>query len=191
MDSAQFGVSFLFTAVGVIFKMYWSLFDDEIRSMEPYRQLLHGEAKAVDSILLVPHSNPFTGLFHSLAHKHFFNAYISFVAILCEPLIVSLANVPFKPGKAWKAYTVDGRSHTLYDANRNYLDVMQEEDTCSHILGDFKEMARMKQKKRVKLVKEWDKRYSMGMLLRERVLMRVYLWEIWTVMSRFGIQNPS
>ena len=61
----------------------------------------------------------------------------------------------------------------------------------SHILGDFKEMARMKQKKRVKLAKEWDKRYSMGMLLRERVLMRVYLWEIWTVMSRFGVQNPS
>ena len=106
MDSAQFGVSFLFTAVGVIFKMYWSLLDDEIRSMEPYRQLLHGEAKGVDSILLVPHSNPFTGLFHSLAHKHFFNAYISFVAILCEPLIVSLANIPFKPGEAWKAHTV-------------------------------------------------------------------------------------
>ena len=49
----------------------------------------------------------------------------------------------------------------------------------------------MKQKKKIKLAKEWDKRYSMGMLLRERALMKVYLWEIWTVMSRFGVQNPS
>ena len=106
MDSARFGVSFLFTAMGVTFKMYWSLLDDEIRSMEPYRQLLHGEAKAVDSILLVPHSNSFTDLFHLLAYKHFFNAYISFVAILCEPLIASLVDITFKPGEVWNAHSV-------------------------------------------------------------------------------------
>ena len=35
----------------------------------------------------------------------------------------------------------------------------------SLILGDFKEKARMKQKKRDKLVKERDKRYSMGKLI--------------------------
>lgn len=35
----------------------------ETRAMEPYRQLHNGSASASDSILLAPHSNPFTGFF--------------------------------------------------------------------------------------------------------------------------------
>jgi hypothetical protein len=182
MDSAQFGVSFLFTAVGVSFKMYWSLLDDEIRSMEPYRQLLHGEAKAADSVLLAPHSNPFTGVFHSLAHKHFFNAYISSVAILCEPLIVSLASIPFQHGEAWETYIVSNWlvvailsmmliGITWFLCRKKTPGLIRRPDTVasimlylcgSHMLKDFKGMARLKQKRRDELVEEWDKRYSMG-----------------------------
>ena len=72
--------------------------------MEPWRQLLHGCASASDSILLSPDSDPFTGCFNSLRQRHYLNAYFSFVAILCESLIVALANIPFKPGLAFIAY---------------------------------------------------------------------------------------
>lgn len=41
----------------------------EFRNMEPYRQLLAGEVKA--SILLAPHTNPFTGVFYSVRNGHF------------------------------------------------------------------------------------------------------------------------
>ncbi len=98
--------------------------------MKPYHQLLHGNAKASDSILLAPGSNPFTSSFRSLAHSHFFNAYISLVAILCEALIVALANVPFKLGTAFKAYiaATDSR-HLTRDAYWNCMHTLQKENT--------------------------------------------------------------
>ena len=74
--------------------------------MELYRQLRSGSALPRNSILVSSCSQPFTGLFHSLRRAHYFNAYIALVAILNEPLIVCLANVPFKPGHAFEAYTV-------------------------------------------------------------------------------------
>lgn len=153
--------------------------------MEPYRQLLHGDAKAVDSILLAPRSNPFTGFFHSLRHGHFFNSYISLVAILCEPLIVALANIPFKPGSNFLAYKV-ATSITVAVlflmligivwmlCRRRTPGMMRRPDTIasvllalcgSHILGDFSGMAMMDGKTRDRTVNDWDKRYAMGRLI--------------------------
>ena len=125
MDSQGFGITFLFTAVGIVLEKYWNLLDSgeyapsffipkrwtlisklDIRAKEPYRQLLRGNAPASKSILLAPLSNPFTGLFHSLRNGHYFNAYFSLVAILCQPLIVALANIPYSPGLAYTAYQV-------------------------------------------------------------------------------------
>lgn len=153
--------------------------------MEPYRQLLHGNAKASDSILLAPCSNPFTGVFHSLAHGHFFNSYISFIAILCEPLIVALANIPFKPGTAFKAYMVCtwmtavilfmmliGMIWLL--SRRTTPGVMGRPDSIacvmlslcgSHMLGDFAGMATMDKHQRDQMVIDRDRRYAMGCLV--------------------------
>ncbi|KAL8792874.1 MAG: hypothetical protein Q9195_004516 [Heterodermia aff. obscurata] len=203
MDSNSFGVSFLFTAVGVGVKLYWTLLDDgktiasrqrhlplthdaEIRAMEPYRQLLHGSAPASDSILLAPHSNPFTGLFYSLRNGHYFNAYISFVAVLCEPLIVALANIPFKPALAFIAYRICTyisigilslmligiawmlcRKRTpglSTDRPKNLAEVMVA--LCgSHMLEDFTGMSTFEKKERDGIIKGWGKGYSMGSLV--------------------------
>jgi hypothetical protein len=211
MDSQAFGVSFLLTAIGVILKMYWSLLDDgksitplipqplpktdslltpsptELRTMEPYRQLLHGDAKATDSILLAPCSNPFTGFFHSISHAHFFNAYTSLVAILCEPLIVALANIPFKPGTAYKAYLVSTYISVAvlammligiiwFLSRKKTPGMVRRPDTIaavllsicgSHVLGDFRGTAQMDERTRDGVVREWEKRYAMGRLVGE------------------------
>ena len=203
MDSNSFGVTFLFTAIGVGIKLYWTLLDDgkinspcrgyltltpdvEIRAMEPYRQLLHGGAPAADSILLAPHSNPYTGLFYSLRNCHYFNAYISLVAVLCEPLIVALSNIPFKPTLAFMAYKTCTyisigilnlmligiiwmlcRKRTPgLSTNRpkNLAEVLVA--LCgSHMLEDFAGMSTLERKERDSIIKGWGKGYSMGNLI--------------------------
>lgn len=160
--------------------------DAEIRAMEPYRQLLHGSAPAADSILLAPHSNPYTGLFYSLRNRHYFNAYISFVAVLCEPLIVALANIPFKPSLAFIAYRICTyisigilslmligivwmlcRKRTPgLSTNRpkNLAEVMVA--LCgSHMLENFAGMSTFEREERDGIIKGWGKGYSMGNLI--------------------------
>lgn len=160
--------------------------------MEPYRQLLHGDAKASDSILLAPCSNPFTGFFHSISHAHFFNAYTSLVAILSEPLIVALANIPFKPGTAYKAYLVSTYISVAvlammligiiwFLSRKKTPGMVRRPDTIaavvlsicgSHMLGDFRGMAQMDKRTRDGVVREWEKRYAIGRLVGEDAVER-------------------
>lgn len=154
--------------------------------MEPYRQLLRGNAPASDSILLSPHSNPFTGFFYSLRNGHFFNAYISFVAILCEPLIVAFSNIPFKAGLAFIAYRVCTYI-TIGILSLMLIGIMwmlcrkgtpgfaaNKPDTLaglmvalcgSHMLEGFAGMSELEREDRDDIVKGWGKGYSMGTLV--------------------------
>ncbi|KAL9606966.1 MAG: hypothetical protein Q9167_008072, partial [Letrouitia subvulpina] len=97
MDSQSFGVTFLFTAIGVLLKMYWRALDNDIRTTEPYRLLVLRSPPpgAMSSILATPPSDPFTGLFHSIKRRAWLPAWMSGIAILTEPLTVALANIPF------------------------------------------------------------------------------------------------
>jgi len=203
MDSNTFGVSFLFTAVGVSIKLCWTLLDEgkqaqdsmvllsgshfhlDLRTTEAYRQLSRGKAKATDSILLNPNSNPFTGFFHSLTHRHLFNSYVSCVAILCELLIVAVANIPFRPGSVYIAYkvstwiTVAVLSMMLTGivwmlCSEKTPGMIKRPDTIasvllmlcgSHMLGDFSGMAMMSRSERDIVIRGWDKRYAMGSLV--------------------------
>ena len=203
MDSDTFGVKFLFTAVGVAVKMYWTVLDDgksrglffsfrkvevvnmplETRQMEPYRQLLRGDAPASDSILLAPQSNLFTSIVCSLKNSHFLNAYISFVAILCEPLTVALVNIPFNPGLARITYrtatyvTIAVLSMMLIGAvsvlyrKPTPNSVLRRPETLagmmialcgSHILEDFRGMAKLEERERDATIRGWGKYYAMG-----------------------------
>lgn len=204
MDRHAFGVRFLFTAVGVLVKLYWNLLDDgkpssvhlthtttcrltqviETRKQEPYRQLLHGNAQASDSILLSPQSNPFTDLFHSLQTSHYFNAYTSFVAILCEPLIVALANTQFKPGLAFVAYhsctyiTISVLNMLLigiaWTLCRKKTPAFRRPETLadmiialcgSRMLADFKGISTLDTREGDPIIGSWGKRYAMGPVL--------------------------
>lgn len=153
--------------------------------MEPYRQLLAGGAKPSDSILLAPHTNPFTGLFYSLRNGHFFNSYTSLVAILCEPLIIALSNIPFRAGLAFKdfqasifvtigilAMIIVGIIWML--CRKRIAHLIRSPDTIasvllflcgSSMLEDFKGMALMNRKERDAVIKSWDKRYAIGSVI--------------------------
>ena len=150
--------------------------------MEPYRQLLTGAVKANDSILLAPHSNPFSGMFYSLRNRHYFNAYISLVAILCLPLIVALASIPFKAGLTFIAYRVSsyisigtlsmmlvGIAWLL--CRRRTPDLVRQPDTIASVLlyicgssmrDDFQGISLMRRRERDEEVRRWGKSYAMG-----------------------------
>ena len=153
--------------------------------MEPWRQLLRGSVPASDSILLAPHSNPFTGFFYSLRNRHYFNAYISFVAVLCEPLIIALSNIPFKPALTFIAYKAStyitigvlslmligivwkfcrkGTSGLIANRPANIAELMIV--LCgSHMLGDFADMSRFTRRERDAIITGWGTEYSMGSL---------------------------
>lgn len=109
MDSQEFGVTFMFAAVGVMIKMYWGVVDGDRRATYPYRLLLLASSsspspKAGQSILASPPSNPFMGLVYSLRKMTWLPGWLSVVAVLTEPLIVALATIPFKPGTSYMAY---------------------------------------------------------------------------------------
>lgn len=153
--------------------------------MEPYRQLSAGGAKASDSILLAPHTNPFTGLFYSLRNGHIFNSYISLVAILCEPLIIALSNIPFNDGLTYIAYrastyvTVGILSMMLVGliwmlCRKRTSKLARRPDTVASVLLflcgssmmiDFKGMAMMNQKERDMMISSWNKRYAIGSVI--------------------------
>ena len=157
-----------------------------IRALEPYRQLLQGHAPASDSILLTPHSNSYTGFFYSLRNGHYFNAYISFVAILCQPLTVALSNIPFRAGLALMAYRVCTYI-TIGVLNLMLIGILwklcrkgtpglaaSRPDTLagmllllcgSHMLEDFAGMSMLMRKERDEIVDGWGKEYSMGRML--------------------------
>ncbi len=150
--------------------------------MEPYRRLLTGAVKANDSILLAPHSNPFSGFFYSLHKKHFFNAYVSLVAILCLPLIVALASIPFKAGLTFIAYrtstyiTIGVLSLMLIGivwllCRGKTPDLVRQPDTIASVLlficgsnmrEDFKGMSLMHRSEREEIITGWGKSYAMG-----------------------------
>ncbi|KAI4259555.1 MAG: hypothetical protein L6R42_004523, partial [Xanthoria sp. 1 TBL-2021] len=195
-DSQAFGVTFLFTALGVMLKLYWGLIDDDLRATHPYHLLLLASSsaspKARQSILASPPSNPFTGLVYSLRRMTWLPGWLSTVAVLTEPLIVALANIPFQPGTAWMAYrastyvTIGVLSFMLLglvgvlarrklngELVRRGTEAARERTVgrvmglvCgSCMLGEFRGLAELDEKSRDEVVQGWGKRYWMGQLV--------------------------
>ena len=112
---------------------------------------------------------------------------MALVAILCEPLIVALANVPFKPGHIFEGYLVstwlsvailllmlgglvwklirrDGARAELTERPSSIAGILML--VCSsHMLSDFGGMAELRERERNKAVHGWRKRYAMGRLI--------------------------
>ena len=189
MTSGSFGVNFLFTSLGVVIKMYWTVLDDDIRLNAPYRLLHRGPMTAQRTILVAPANNPWTGIWSSLRRREWLGAYTALVAILCEPLIVCLANVPFKPNLAYQAYVVSTWLSTailglmivgiIWILAKRYGDTrgmgggyaVRAPETvagqlwlmcASHLREGFVDMSEMGRTERDECVTGWGKRYAIG-----------------------------
>ena len=111
---------------------------------------------------------------------------MSLVAILCEPLIVALANVPFKPALEFIAYKVCayttcaivnlmliGIVWMLLRKKTTGLATSKPETLAglmvalcgSNMLEDFANLSMLGQKERDAIINGWGKEYSMGTIL--------------------------
>ncbi|KAL8955985.1 MAG: hypothetical protein Q9193_006349 [Seirophora villosa] len=197
MDSQTFGVTFMFTAIGVLIKMYWAVLDDNLRATHPYRLLLHASwpssaPSARESILASPPTDPFLGLVSSLQRKAWSQSWLSLVAISTEPLIIALANIPFKAQATFEAYRVStyvaiGVLSLMLLGLLGVLNVLREERVSgeeamrgievagdravgslmrllcgSSMLSDLRGLAEMGTEGRDSVVMGWQKRYNMG-----------------------------
>ncbi|KAM0195424.1 hypothetical protein ACHAPC_000619 [Botrytis cinerea] len=95
MNSQGFGVRFFMTALGTGTNLLWSRVDDDFRKMDPYYQLLRGNAKPQNSILAPVHMSPYSALIPCVGRKHYLVSWISFCSILSEFLPITLANIPY------------------------------------------------------------------------------------------------
>ncbi|KAI9806508.1 MAG: hypothetical protein M1833_003695 [Piccolia ochrophora] len=192
MQSQSFGTRFLFTATGVAIKLFWSHLDDEVRRLEPYRNLLSKSegAFAVDSIIMAPHNNQYTGFFDSLYHLRVFPAYLSFLTMICEPLTVALSNIPYSPGVSHPTYVVCHnisvsilaamllgiiwaivRERRRLGQRGHMLGLVRQPDCIasvllyicgSRMLPHFAGMGTMKAGERRRYIIDWEKKYAMG-----------------------------
>ena len=107
------------------------------------------------------------------------------MAILCELLIICLANIPFKPGTVFLAFTLSTWLSVAILAlmligivwrllRGRVADTVRRPDTMagmlvrlcgSHMLPAFAGMAHLSNNDRASAVKSWGKRYAMGTLI--------------------------
>ncbi|KAH7395537.1 hypothetical protein BKA64DRAFT_708932 [Cadophora sp. MPI-SDFR-AT-0126] len=105
MESQSFGVRFLFTAFGVSIRLFWDYARTAIHKHEPYYNLKKG-APAASTVLLTPSPNPIPGMFRAIRRLAIFQFIIDLSTVLCDPLTVSLANVPFSSGMTYETFVI-------------------------------------------------------------------------------------
>ncbi|KAH7370109.1 hypothetical protein BKA65DRAFT_561585 [Rhexocercosporidium sp. MPI-PUGE-AT-0058] len=105
MQSQSVGVRFLFTTFGVLIRLFWDYARAAIHKHEPYYNLRKG-ASASSTVLLTPSPNPLPGMFRALRRLAIFQFVIDLSTVLCDPLTVSLANVPFNSGMTYQTFVI-------------------------------------------------------------------------------------
>lgn len=73
--------------------------------MTPYQLIARRTQPAERSILFSPSTNPFSGIYAAVKHRHIFLFAVSFAAILSEFLPVLLSNIPFSLSQTYTAAT--------------------------------------------------------------------------------------
>ncbi|KIY03885.1 uncharacterized protein Z520_00576 [Fonsecaea multimorphosa CBS 102226] len=98
--------SFVLTAAASLLDIRWKQLEREVRLMTPYRRLFRGSAKPESTILVSQNSTPLTSIFQALWRGNFFHAFVAFVAILSDVLIIAIGGVPFNSAQIWLDFLV-------------------------------------------------------------------------------------
>ncbi|KAG4432321.1 hypothetical protein IFR05_012200 [Cadophora sp. M221] len=182
MQSQSFGVRFLFTAFGVLIRLFWDYARTAIHKHEPYYNLKKG-ASASSTVLLTPSPNPLPGMFRALRRFAIFQFIIDLSTVLCDPLTVSLANVPFSSGMTYETFVIcvwicvailgfmlftllvvlirigrfggEVKVPTTLGGKMKLL-------AGSHVVDRFRDLGEMDTKTRDDIVKEWGFKYKIG-----------------------------
>ncbi|KAK0740018.1 hypothetical protein B0T18DRAFT_490804 [Schizothecium vesticola] len=109
MDSQQFGVKFLFAALGTVFSLFFASFFLGLAALAPFSTLSRPSAPArrtVQAVLATPTTNPFSGACTALAQNQPLLFCAACMAVLAELLPVLLANIPYALTQTLLTHTV-------------------------------------------------------------------------------------
>ncbi|OQV10902.1 hypothetical protein CLAIMM_14823 [Cladophialophora immunda] len=97
---------FVLTVAASLLDIRWKQLEREVRLLTPYRRLFRGSAKPDSTILVSQNSTPLTSIFQALWRGNFFHAFVAFVAILSDVLIIAIGGVPFNSAQIWLDFLV-------------------------------------------------------------------------------------
>ncbi|KAI9710402.1 MAG: hypothetical protein M1812_007438 [Candelaria pacifica] len=182
MNSQSFGPRFIMTAVASIIGSQWKRLEREIRIVAPYKALFSSPSDPRSTLLFRSTTLPITIFCKSLYHGHFFLAFIAFVAILSEILVIMLAGVPFQSAQTWMAFLVSSylsmailgimiialvaifwwRAGIKMPRMPDTLAAVWTYVCASFFLDDFKGLEGLDEKERDKRIRQWGKKYEYG-----------------------------
>ncbi|KAK4193252.1 hypothetical protein QBC35DRAFT_100332 [Podospora australis] len=183
LTANTFGVRFISAVVGVVIAFCWQSFFLSVSTMTPYQLMAKKTQTAQRSILFSPCTNPFSGIYSAIKHKHIFLLCVSVAAILSEFLPVLLANVPFSLHQTSIAATACAVLSLLFLAVMLSVLIgsffvrwppMPVDPRCiagvlyyvsqSHMLDDLEGVSRLEGKAKAQRVMEAGRRYYYGLL---------------------------
>ncbi|OAG44838.1 hypothetical protein AYO21_00800 [Fonsecaea monophora] len=94
------------TAAASLLDIRWKQLEREVRLLTPYRRLFQGSSKPEATILVSQNSTPLTSIFQALWRGNLFHAFVAFVAILSDVLIIAIGGVPFNSAQIWLDFLV-------------------------------------------------------------------------------------
>ncbi|KAJ9602059.1 hypothetical protein H2200_013419 [Cladophialophora chaetospira] len=97
---------FVLTCAASLIDIRWKQLEQEVRLLTPYRRLYLGSAKPESTILVSQNSTPLTSIFQALWRRNFFHAFVAFVAILSDVLIITVGGVPYNSAQIWLDFLV-------------------------------------------------------------------------------------
>ncbi|KAF1815032.1 hypothetical protein P152DRAFT_242929 [Eremomyces bilateralis CBS 781.70] len=102
-NSNRFGPRFVMTVVGTLIAGHWKRLHRRVQSVSAFRELCSTPPPAAkQSILIRSHAIHVTSIFPQLFSHHFFPAFISFVSLLADMLVILLSSIPFAPGQVFQ-----------------------------------------------------------------------------------------
>ncbi|KAM0240364.1 hypothetical protein ACHAPO_002260 [Fusarium lateritium] len=109
MESQDFGVRFVYSALGVIVIFCWEFLFTSVAVITPYRRMAEDPQVPTRSVLMTPATNPVSGVFVALRIRDPLLFFTAFTTVLAQFLPILLANVPYNRTQTSDAHEICSR----------------------------------------------------------------------------------
>ncbi|KAH7212972.1 hypothetical protein DER44DRAFT_692190, partial [Fusarium oxysporum] len=109
MESQDFGVRFVCSALGVIVVFCWEFLFTSVAVITPYRRMAEDPQVPTRSVLMTPATNPVSGFFVALRIRDPLLFFTAFTTLLAQFLPILLANVPYSLTQTSEAHEICSR----------------------------------------------------------------------------------
>ncbi|KAF4453011.1 hypothetical protein F53441_4242 [Fusarium austroafricanum] len=109
MESQDFGVRFVCSALGVIVVFCWEFLFTSVAVITPFRRMAEDPQVPTRSVLMTPATNPVSGFFAALRVRDPLLFFTAFTTLLAQFLPILLANVPYSLTQTSDAHEICSR----------------------------------------------------------------------------------